>query len=129
MYQTAIAQEERRINQEKMSGCAVELMELVEAVAADLSVSAEWPKFEFGPLVVGELAKRDLEEEDIVLGIVAHGLGAWGCLPERDVEDNEQALEQGGSLVSRYYSRTGRVFWVRTEWDRSATTVFCPLEC
>jgi len=57
-----------------------------------------------------------------------HVVGDWGELEPQDVQANEDALQRGGRLLSRYRTRQGVVVWLITEWDRSATTLLLPME-
>jgi len=46
----------------------------------------------------------------------------WGELGEEDKKLNDQALEEGSRILSKYTVR-GQSVYVITEWDRSATTI------
>ena len=45
-----------------------------------------------------------------------------------DWEQNDLALDHGGRLLSSYSTRSGTVFWIITEHDRSVTTILLPAE-
>ena len=60
--------------------------------------------------------------------LVRHMNGDWGELDEFDREQNERAVGHGGRLMSRYSTRSGTVFWIITEHDRSYTTILLPME-
>jgi len=51
--------------------------------------------------------------------------GDWGDVDIEDAMANEQALIDGGRLMSVYKLKIGTV-WVITEADRSATTLLLP---
>lgn len=53
--------------------------------------------------------------------------GDWGDVDIEDAMANEQALIDGGRLMSVYKLEIGTV-WVITEADRSATTLLLPEE-
>lgn len=58
-----------------------------------------------------------------------HVRADWG--EELDFEDvlaNENALESGERLLSKYRVRPGVWIYIITEWDRSMTTVLLPEE-
>lgn len=57
-----------------------------------------------------------------------HVAGDWGDLTPHDVKVNQEALVNGGRLMSVYPfpGRTDLTIWVITEADRSATTVLFP---
>lgn len=57
-----------------------------------------------------------------------HAAGDWGEVCEDDRLSNEQALTDGGRLLSAYRAASGERFWIITERDRSATTVLLPDE-
>ena len=57
--------------------------------------------------------------------LARHVVGDWGDLTEHDVNVNEQALEYGERLFSRYEIEDSR-FYVITERDRAVTTVLLP---
>lgn len=49
-----------------------------------------------------------------------------GALPPETVKANDEALEQGGRLLSAYTASKGIKVWIITEWDRSITTCLLP---
>lgn len=51
-----------------------------------------------------------------------HREGDWGKLDDEDKEVNDDALREGGRVLS-VYSLFGEDVYVITEWDRSRTTV------
>lgn len=57
-----------------------------------------------------------------------HVRGDWGDLPAADQHTNDQALHQGGRLLSAYGLPTGDHLWIITEADRSVTTLLRPDE-
>jgi hypothetical protein len=63
----------------------------------------------------------------ISLAIKRHRYGDWGDVCEEDRATNEDALRDGGRLMS-VYKHEGTEFWIITEWDRSVTTVLLPEE-
>jgi len=85
-------------------------------------------RFPLGQLVITHGACDKLSELDVNVAINRHVIGDWGELDERDREENDLAVDHGGRLMSRYNSRTGTVFWIITEYDRSVTTILLPLE-
>ena len=85
-------------------------------------------RFPIGRLVITQGANRELTQDDVIQGLVCHMGGDWGELDEFDWSQNEFAVENGGRVLSRYSSRSGVVFWIITEHDRSATTILLPIE-
>ena len=55
-----------------------------------------------------------------------HQAGDWGEIGDEDRQQNEQALDDEGRLMSVYTLTTGVAVWVITEADRSVTTVLLP---
>lgn len=84
--------------------------------------------FPLGEVRITPGAESKLDPYDVVTGITRHARGDWGELHELDREQNERAYEHGGRLFSEYKAKCGKVFWVITECDRSATTVLLPEE-
>jgi hypothetical protein len=56
-----------------------------------------------------------------------HWRGDWGDVSPEDKQTNEDAVLQGGRILSSFNSPAGR-FWIITEADRSSTTVLTPDE-
>ena len=71
-------------------------------------------------------AQAALQPHEVAASIARHARGDWGELCDEDVAANEQALKDGGRLLSAYKATSGTKFWVITEADRSATTVLLP---
>ncbi|MGL5472653.1 MAG: hypothetical protein ACRDCT_31470 [Shewanella sp.] len=59
--------------------------------------------------------------------IAQHIKGQWGDVCDADKHANDQALMQGGRLMSAYQLADERI-WIITEADRSVTTVLLPSE-
>ena len=56
-----------------------------------------------------------------------HHTGDWGDLCEEDCKANEDALDQGGRVMS-VYKLADETIWVITEADRSSTTILMSSE-
>jgi hypothetical protein len=82
------------------------------------------PRFPLGRTLATPGAIAVAEAHGIDLGelFARHHRGDWGDVPPEDAEANESALAYGGRLLSAY-GEGGRVLWIITEADRSATTV------
>lgn len=59
--------------------------------------------------------------------LIRHSMGDWGTVPQEDAELNNQALVDGGRILSSYNVGDDRI-WIITEWDRSVTTILLPSE-
>ena len=64
--------------------------------------------------------------QEVLQAVARHATGDWGLLNPHDRQQNEDALRQGGRLVSVYQSSTGQRFYVITESSRDLTTVLLP---
>jgi len=93
-----------------------------EKSAAD-EVSAKFP---FGQIVATPNAVAHVPQSEILTALSRHLRGDWGTLDAEDMQANDQALAQGGRLLSAYLSTPGVKFWIITEADRSVTTVLLP---
>lgn len=85
-------------------------------------------RFEIGQIVITHGADSCLTQDDVLKALVRHMAGDWGELSDHDQEANEEALQHGLRLLSRYVASAGKVFWIITEHDRSATTILLPEE-
>jgi hypothetical protein len=84
--------------------------------------------FPLGKLVATPAAMQAVPLEVIIGALVRHGRGDWGNVGAEDWEANQQALKNGGRLVSAYYTKDSGKFLIITEADRSLTTVLLPEE-
>jgi hypothetical protein len=82
--------------------------------------------FPLGRCVITANAKDTLHPEDVKLSLDRHNCGDWGELCQDDWKENELSLAHGGRLFSRYKDRSGSLFYIITEHDRSVTTVLLP---
>ena len=64
----------------------------------------------------------------VIKSLGRHTGGDWGDLDQEDRAANDQALIQGGRLLSAYEQPEFPKIWIVTEADRSATTVLFPEE-
>lgn len=83
------------------------------------------PRFVPGRLVITTNAAKRLDPRAVREGLRRHLAGDWGELCPDDAQVNEQALTEGGRLLSAYGQDHSR-FWIITEADRSATTILLP---
>ena len=82
--------------------------------------------FPLGRLVITPAALEVLNSDDIAKSLLLHSLCSWGDLDPEDLQANEEALKNGGRLLSAYTDRNKRRFWIITEADRSVTTILLP---
>lgn len=83
-------------------------------------------KFHVNQVVITRAAADALNGTHIYCGLQLHQLGRWGDICEADHQANEDALLNGGRLMSVHKTGSDVVFWIITEWDRSLTTVLLP---
>lgn len=86
-------------------------------------------RFTLGKLVATPGAIRKAQEmgSPILRLIARHVSGDWGDMTEGDKQANEDALTNGGRILSAYVV-DGVKFWIITEADRSSTTILLPEE-
>ncbi len=60
--------------------------------------------------------------------LVRHAAGDWGIVCDEDKLANNDALIDGGRILSSYELRDSTKIWIITEWDRSVTTILLPSE-
>lgn len=91
-----------------------------------MSVVAVNPRFNPGRLMITPNAKDALPHTEVNAAINRHLHGDWGDTCEADKRINDDALKNGGRLLSVYHTKDGVTFWIITEADYSATTVLLP---
>lgn len=74
-----------------------------------------------GFLALCEEHRANMREAGIEL-ILDHSLGKWGELCDDDIYANQEALRNGGRVLSKYRFH-GTPLYVITEADRSTTTI------
>ena len=85
-------------------------------------------RFPLGQVVITQGALNDLPAEEVQESLLRHAEGDWGDVCKEDWALNDEALEHESRLMSSYRTKKGVRFWIITEWDRSVTTIFLPLE-
>jgi hypothetical protein len=78
-----------------------------------------------GELLITANASLRLSTEEVMMALRRHASGDWGDLCPEDAMANDEALHEGGRLLSAYGNGQYR-FWVITEADRSVTTILLP---
>ena len=63
-----------------------------------------------------------------VVFLERHRSGDWGEVSPSDARLNDEALREGGRLLSSYRTVKREALWVITEYDRSVTTILLPDE-
>jgi len=74
-----------------------------------------------------ELEKRTFTSAEIIACLARHLKGDWGDLEPDDIATNNDSVENGGMLLSVYTINKSTI-WIKTEWDRSVTTILLPSE-
>jgi hypothetical protein len=82
--------------------------------------------FQLGTVVITANAEAALQNVEVFAALRRHCKCDWGNVCKEDWESNDQALRDGGRLLSAYTSKNGIKFWIITEADRSATTILLP---
>lgn len=85
-------------------------------------------KFPLGRVVATPDALGALQEagQSPAFFLDRHAIGDWGSVCEEDKQANDEALANGGRLLSAYKTLKGVRLWVITEADRSSTCVLLP---
>ena len=88
------------------------------------------PQFDLGQVVATPGALTALERQQVlpILLVSKHLHGDWGNVPAEDALANDNALKNGGRLLSSYAIAPDVRIWVITEADRSVTTLLLPAE-
>ena len=96
----------------------------------DMSPGRAWPEkphFSMGRTVATSGVVAEVSMNAICEALARHERADWGIMPPEDKKLNDEAVEGGGRLVSRWNAQ-GTEFYVITEADRSTTTVLLPEE-
>jgi hypothetical protein len=93
------------------------------------------PKFSLGQLVATPGALKALAEagQSPAFFLDRHVQGDWGLVNDEDKRLNDQALMDGGRLLSAYKTLKGTKIWIITEATddegrRAASTILLPSE-
>ena len=82
--------------------------------------------FPLGRIVATRNVLNVVSQADIERAMARHSRKDWGNLEGMDKRANDEALETDQRILSAYKAENGVVFWIVTEWDRSATTILLP---
>lgn len=96
----------------------------------DQSLAPVYQRFSLGQCVVtpGALVALIFNRVEPYQLLARHVQGDWGDLTSEDKALNDQAVTNGGRVLSAYSLTNGEKIWVITESDRSATTLLLPSE-
>lgn len=82
--------------------------------------------FRFGKVAITAAAMQALSPNTVAEALDRHAKGDWGTVCKKDWEANDLALSEPGRLLSAYEAKDQTVFWIITEWNRTATTILLP---
>jgi hypothetical protein len=85
-------------------------------------------KFPLGNFQVSPRADKLLSGREIGCALKLHAQGDWGNVCVEARARNNQSLEHGGRLLSKYCNHADVEFYILTEADRSGTFLFLPDE-
>ena len=85
-------------------------------------------KVDLGQIVSTPGVLHEVSRGDMGTALSRHVRGDWGDVCEDDKQANDNALRNGGRLLSSYLGSDGTKFWIITEADRSVTTLLLPSE-
>lgn len=79
--------------------------------------------FQPGTVLVSAAAQEKICPVCIGLALKSHALGQWGRLSAWDKMANDNALKDGGRILSKFRGGAGVEFYICTAADRSTTTI------
>lgn len=82
--------------------------------------------FKFGNVAITAAAMQALSPIEVVDALSRHANGDWGTVCKNDWDANDLALSEYGRILSTYEATDQTVFWIITEWNRTATTILLP---
>ena len=82
--------------------------------------------FQFGQVAITAAAMQALSLSEVDVALTRHANGDWGTVCKEDWDANDLALSECGRILSTYKAADQTVFWIITEWNRSATTILLP---
>lgn len=91
-----------------------------------MSSTKSMAKFSLGQLVISQQVSGLLTTDDVLTALGRHMDGDWGEVSEEYWRSNDEALELGSRLISKYFAAGGTAFLIITEWDRSRTAILLP---
>jgi hypothetical protein len=86
-------------------------------------------RFRPGNIRFTEGLKQAFTFDEVMEGLRRHLSGDWGEIGDRDRRLNDNALREGGPLISSYKVRESERFFIVTMPDRSKTVALVPGEC
>ena len=81
-------------------------------------------RFTLGTVLITPSARATLNEEDVVFKLARHMLCDWQETNFQHQSDNWFALGRPLRIITDWRDRNDSRFWMATEADRSATTIF-----
>jgi hypothetical protein len=97
----------------------------IERLTPDMGFFIKKPLFPLGKLLIAEAVNA--LDYDINRLIKRHQSGDFGCVDQYDIDQNQQAIECGGGILSQYQVMVGEkkiLICIMTEGDRSYTVLF-----
>ena len=84
--------------------------------------------FPTGQLVCTPRVMEEICPYEVAEAFDRHRQGDWGIVCEHDKLENDVSLEENLRLKSGYFDSNGKLFWIVTAPNRSATTILLPEE-
>lgn len=79
--------------------------------------------FPMGKVIASAGVREKICPVCVGLALKSHAHGVWGRVSQWDALANDQAVKNGGRILSKFRGGAGIEFYVVTEADRSVTTV------
>ena len=80
------------------------------------------PKFDLGRVLGTVGFKHKVNPDEAIVALTRHAIGDWGEMCKSDKDLNDEAVENGSRILSRYSTPAGYTFYIITEADRAVTT-------
>ena len=80
--------------------------------------------FEHGQVYWTDRAHEELMNEEVSVALGRHVRGNWGLVGDEVAEQNDRCIRSGHQILSCWKSPSGQRYWLRTNAERTETTVF-----
>lgn len=97
----------------------------IELLTPDMGFFIKKPLFPLGKILIAEAVNA--LDYDIHRLLKRHQSGDYGCVDQYDIDQNHEAIECGGGILSQYYVMVGEkniLICIMTEGNRSYTVIF-----
>lgn len=91
-------------------------------------ITVKKPLFSLGRIVAtpGRIEALEKAGENAWTYLMRHCQGDYGDVDQEDWQANDEAVKDGGRILSAYTLKSGERIWIITEADRSSSCVMRP---